>query len=201
MILGKLRNALLRGLVVVLPVTLTTWLLWWIGSSLETLLRWPLEILLPVGIYRPGMGIAASLVVLVTAGLLVNAFLVRRLFAAWERLMDRIPLVKSIYGAVRDFVQMLPADRRRELQRVVLVRVGDVSAIGFVTRDDASELGLGAGMAGSVAVYFPMSYQIGGYTLMVPRERLQPLDLPVETAMRVVLTGGMSGTSGSGSGA
>jgi uncharacterized membrane protein len=51
-----------------------------------------------------------------------------------------------------------------------------------------------------VAVYFPMSYQIGGYTLMVPRERLQPLDLPVETAMRVVLTGGMSGTSGSGSG-
>ncbi|MFZ8987026.1 MAG: DUF502 domain-containing protein [Steroidobacteraceae bacterium] len=201
MILGKLRNALLRGLVVVLPVTLTTWLLWWIGSSLETLLRWPLELLLPVGIYRPGMGIAASLVVLVTAGLLVNAFLVRRLFAAWERLMDRIPLVKSIYGAVRDFVQMLPADRRRELQRVVLVRVGDVSAIGFVTRDDASELGLGAGMAGSVAVYFPMSYQIGGYTLMVPRERLQPLDLPVETAMRVVLTGGMSGTSGSGSGA
>ncbi|MFZ8886005.1 MAG: DUF502 domain-containing protein [Steroidobacteraceae bacterium] len=199
MILGKLRNALLRGLVVVLPVTLTTWLLWWIGSSLETLLRWPLELLLPVGIYRPGMGIAASLVVLVTAGLLVNAFLVRRLFAAWERLMDRIPLVKSIYGAVRDFVQMLPADRRRELQRVVLVRVGDVSAIGFVTRDDASELGLGAGMAGSVAVYFPMSYQIGGYTLMVPRERLQPLDLPVETAMRVVLTGGMSGTSGSGS--
>ncbi|MFZ9060514.1 MAG: DUF502 domain-containing protein, partial [Steroidobacteraceae bacterium] len=126
MILGKLRNALLRGLVVVLPVTLTTWLLWWIGSSLETLLRWPLELLLPVGIYRPGMGIAASLVVLVTAGLLVNAFLVRRLFAAWERLMDRIPLVKSIYGAVRDFVQMLPADRRRELQRVVLVRVGDV---------------------------------------------------------------------------
>lgn len=201
MILGKLRNALLRGLVVVLPVTLTTWLLWWIGSSLETLLRWPLELLLPVGIYRPGMGIAASLVVLVTAGLLVNAFLVRRLFAAWERLMDRIPLVKSIYGAVRDFVQMLPADRRRELQRVVLVRVGDVSAIGFVTRDDASELGLGADMAGSVAVYFPMSYQIGGYTLMVPRERLQPLDLPVETAMRVVLTGGMSGTSGSGSGA
>ncbi|MFZ8983162.1 MAG: DUF502 domain-containing protein [Steroidobacteraceae bacterium] len=201
MILGKLRNALLRGLVVVLPVTLTTWLLWWIGSSLETLLRWPLELLLPVGIYRPGMGIAASLVVLVTAGLLVNAFLVRRLFAAWERLMDRIPLVKSIYGAVRDFVQMLPADRRRELQRVVLVRVGDVSAIGFVTRDDASELGLGAGMEGSVAVYFPMSYQIGGYTLMVPRERLQPLDLPVETAMRVVLTGGMSGTSGSGSGA
>ncbi|MGA0705793.1 MAG: DUF502 domain-containing protein [Steroidobacteraceae bacterium] len=200
MILGKLRNALLRGLVVVLPVTLTTWLLWWIGSSLETLLRWPLELLLPVGIYRPGMGIAASLVVLVTAGLLVNAFLVRRLFAAWERLMDRIPLVKSIYGAVRDFVQMLPADRRRELQRVVLVRVGDVSAIGFVTRDDASELGLGAGMEGSVAVYFPMSYQIGGYTLMVPRERLQPLDLPVETAMRVVLTGGMSGTSGSGSG-
>lgn len=198
MILGKLRNALVRGLVVLLPVTLTAWLLWWMGSSLETLLRRPLELLLPAGLYRPGMGIAAGLVVLVSAGLLVNAFLVRRLFNAWEALMDRIPLVKSIYGAVRDFVQMLPADRRRELQRVVLVRFGDVSAIGFVTRDDAADLGLGAGLAGSVAVYFPMSYQIGGYTLMVPREQLQPLDLPVETAMRIVLTGGMSGGSGPG---
>jgi uncharacterized membrane protein len=44
-----------------------------------------------------------------------------------------------------------------------------------------------------VAVYFPMSYQIGGYTLLLPREQLEPLDLPVEAAMRLVLTGGMSG--------
>ena len=97
-------------------------------------------------------------------------------------------------GAARDFVQMLPTGgERRELRRVVLARFGNATAIGFVTRDDAAELGLGPQADNRVAVYFPMSYQIGGYTLLLPRSDLEPLDLAVETAMRLVLTGGMSG--------
>ena len=191
---SKLWNALVRGLVVVLPMALTAWLLWWLGTSVESLLHRAIVLVIPEAHYRPGMGIVAAVVLLIAAGVLVNAFIVRRLFAAWERLMDRIPIVKSVYGAVRDFVQMLPAGgERRELRRVVLVRFGEAAAIGFVTRDDAGELGLAPGLEGSVAVYFPMSYQIGGYTLVLPRSRVEPLDLPVETAMRLVLTGGMSG--------
>jgi uncharacterized membrane protein len=108
--------------------------------------------------------------------------------------MDRIPIVKSVYGAVRDFVRLLPAGgERSELRRVVLGRFGDAVAIGFVTRDDGSELGLGPATEGTIAVYFPMSYQIGGYTLLLPRDHVEPLDIPIETAMRLVLTGGMSG--------
>lgn len=192
--LRNLWNALVRGLVVVLPIALTAWLLWWLGSTVESLLHRAIVLVIPEQHYRPGMGIVAAVLLLIAAGVLVNAFIVRRVLAAWERLMDRIPIVKSVYGAARDFVQMLPASgERRELRRVVLVRVGEAAAIGFVTRDDAGELGLGPGCAGAVAVYFPMSYQIGGYTLMVPRARVEPLDLPIETAMRLVLTGGMSG--------
>ncbi|NJD10976.1 MAG: DUF502 domain-containing protein, partial [Gemmatimonadetes bacterium] len=143
--------------------------------------------------YRPGMGSVAAVGLLIAAGVLVNAFLVRRLLAAWERLMDRIPVVKTVYGAVRDFVQLLPAGgERRELGRVVLVRLGEAALIGFVTRDAAAELGIGPAAAGCVTVYFPMSYQIGGHTLLVPRSRSEPLDMPIEAAMRLVLTGGMS---------
>jgi uncharacterized membrane protein len=190
----KVWNAMVRGLVVVLPMALTAWLLWWLGTSVESLLHQLIILFVPEEDYRPGMGIVAAVVLLIAAGTLVNAFIVRRLLAAWERLMDRIPIVKSVYGAVRDFVQMLPANgERRELRRVVLVRFGDAAAIGFVTRDDAGELGLGPAGDGAVAVYFPMSYQIGGYTLLVPRARVEPLDLPIESAMRMVLTGGMSG--------
>lgn len=190
----KLWNALVRGLVVVLPIALTAWLLWWLGTSVESLLHRAIVLLVPEELYRPGMGIVAAVALLIGAGVLVNAFIVRRVLGAWERLMDRIPIVKSVYGALRDFVQMLPSgDERRELRRVVLVRFGEAAAIGFVTRDDAGELGLGDSTAGTVAVYFPMSYQIGGYTLLVPRARVEPLDLPIETAMRLVLTGGMSG--------
>ncbi|MBS1200785.1 MAG: hypothetical protein H6R27_1463 [Proteobacteria bacterium] len=190
----KLWNALVRGLVVVLPIALTAWLLWWLGTTVESLLHQVIILFVPEEHYRPGMGIVAAVALLIAAGTLVNAFIVRRLFAAWERLMDRIPIVKSVYGAVRDFVQMLPASgERRELHRVVVVRFGGAAAIGFVTRDDAAELGIGPAGDGAVAVYFPMSYQIGGYTLLVPRARVEPLDLPIETAMRLVLTGGMSG--------
>jgi uncharacterized membrane protein len=192
----KLWNALVRGLVVVLPIALTTWLLWWLGTSVEALLHQAIILFAPEEQYRPGMGIAAAVLLLIAAGTLVNAFLVRRLLAAWERLMDRIPIVKTVYGAVRDFVQMLPAGgEQRELRRVVLVRFGDSAAIGFVTRDDAADLGIGPAGDGAVAVYFPMSYQIGGYTLLVPRARVEPLELPIEAAMRLVLTGGMSGAA------
>ena len=192
----KLWNAMVRGLVVVLPMALTAWLLWWLGTSVESLLHQAIILFVPEDEYRPGMGIVAAVLLLIAAGTLVNAFIVRRVLAAWERLMDRIPIVKSVYGAVRDFVQMLPASgERRELRRVVLVRFGDAAAIGFVTRDDAAELGLGPAGDGAVAVYFPMSYQIGGYTLLVPRARVEPLDLPIESAMRMVLTGGMSGAA------
>lgn len=192
--INKLWTALVRGLVVVLPIALTLWLLWWLGTTVESLLHRAIMLVVPDELYRPGMGIVAAVILLIAAGVAVNAFLVRRLLAAWERLMDHIPIVKSVYGAVRDFAAFLPAGgQKRELHRVVLAHIGEARAIGFVTRDDAGELGLGPGVAGMVAVYFPMSYQIGGYTLLLPRDRLEPLDLPVEAAMRLVLTGGMSG--------
>ena len=190
----KLWNALVRGLVVVLPMALTFWLLWWLGTSIEALLHRAIVLVVPEQHYRPGMGIMAAVALLIAAGVLVNAFIVRRLLNAWEGLMERIPIVKSVYGAVRDFVRMLPTGgERNELRRVVLARFADAAAIGFVTRDDAGELGLGPTAEGTVAVYFPMSYQIGGYTLLLPRARVEPIDIPIETAMRLVLTGGMSG--------
>jgi uncharacterized membrane protein len=189
-----LRSALVRGLVVVLPIGFTVWLLWWIGSSTEALLQRVILLVVPSEHYLPGMGIAAALVLLLAAGTLFNALLVQSALASWERFLDRIPVVKTIYGATRDFVKLIPSGgKRRDLRRVVLARFGDAQVIGFVTQDDASELSIVRAQDGLVAVYFPMSYQIGGYTALLPRSRLVPLDLPVEAAMRMVLTGGVSG--------
>jgi uncharacterized membrane protein len=192
--LRKLRSALLRGLVVVLPIGFTLWLLWWLGSSTEALLRRLILLVIPAEHYLPGMGIVAAVVLLLAAGTLFNALLVQSALASWERMIGRIPVVKTIYGASRDFMKLLPAGgARRDLSRVVLAQFGDAQVIGFVTRDDASELGIVKPDRDLMAVYFPMSYQIGGYTALLPRSRIVPLDLPVETAMRMVLTGGLSG--------
>jgi uncharacterized membrane protein len=192
--LRKLRSALLRGLVVVLPIGFTLWLLWWLGSSTEALLRNLILLVIPPEHYLPGMGLVVAFVVLLAAGSLFNALVVQSALASWERMIEHIPVVKTIYGASRDFMKLLPAGgKRRDLSRVVLARFGDAQIMGFVTRDDASELGIVAPGGDLLAVYFPMSYQIGGYTALLPRSRIVPLDLPVETAMRMVLTGGLSG--------
>lgn len=191
---NKLRGAILRGMVVVIPIGLTLWLLWWFGTSTEALLHRAITLVLPEELYWPGMGIAAAVVLLLVAGTLVNALIVRRLLQSWEAFLDRIPVVKTIYGASRDFMKLLPAGGgHSDLRRVVLARFGEARLVGFVTQDDAAELGLSPSIEGLVAVYFPMSYQIGGYTVMLPRAALEPLNVPVETAMRLVLTGGLSG--------
>jgi uncharacterized membrane protein len=192
----KIRSALVRGLVVVLPIGFTLWLLWWLGSSTEALLRSLILLVVPAEHYLPGMGIVAALALLLAAGTFFNALIVQSALAAWERFLDRIPVVKTIYGATRDFVKLLPTGgKRRDLRRVVLARFGEAQVIGFVTQDDASELGIVEAKDDLVAVYFPMSYQIGGYTALLPRSRVVPLDLPVEAAMRLVLTGGISGAA------
>ena len=153
-------------------------------------------LVVPAEHYVPGMGIAAALALLLVAGTLFNALLVQSAIASWERFLEHIPVVKTIYGATRDFVKLLPAGKkRRELRRVVLARFGEAQLIGFVTQDDASELGIVESKEDLLAVYFPMSYQIGGYTVILPRSRVVPLDLSVETAMRMVLTGGLSGAA------
>lgn len=189
----KLRSALVRGLVVVLPIGLTLWLLWWLGTSTEELLGQAITLVIPEEHYQPGMGIAAGVILLLFAGTIVNALIVRQLLARWEGFLERIPVVKTVYGATRDFLKLFPAGgKRRDLRRVVLARFGDAQLIGFVTQDDASDLGIVKAKDDLVAVYFPMSYQIGGYTMLLPRSDLKPLDLSVETAMRMVLTGGLS---------
>ena len=187
-----LRSVVTRGLVAVLPIGLTLYLLWWLAVSTERLLHGAITLVVPQSAYVPGMGIVAGFVIVVIVGLLVNAWVVRLVLRWQTRLFERIPVVKTIFTAIRDFVQLLPGDgRRSELKRVVVAEVGGGKLIGFVTRDDGAEFG--SVMEGLVPVYFPMSYQIGGYTLYLPRSALTPLDMSAETAMRLVLTGGLSG--------
>jgi len=108
-----------------------------------------------------------------------------------ETFVLRVPLLKTVYAALRDLTALMKVgESPGELQRVVMVQWGPGRAIGFVTQENANVPGLGTDES-LVAVYLPMSYQIGGYTLYLPRDRIQPTDLTVEAAMRIVLTGGL----------
>jgi len=190
-----LGRVLLKGLVAILPIGLTVYVVYWLGVTTESLLSGPLKWLLPPGVYRPGMGLVAGFLLLFVVGLLVNAYVVRRVFGFGESLLMRVPVVKTVYASIRDLTALVNTkDRKRELERVVMVKFGPGRVIGFVTQENATLPGFGGAAASNlVAVYLPMSYQIGGYTLYLPRDQIEATDLTVEAAMRIVITGGLQG--------
>jgi uncharacterized membrane protein len=187
-------NTMLKGLVAMLPIGLTLYLVYWLAVTAERLFSSILRPLLPEPAYWPGLGLLTGLVVLYLAGLAVNAYVVRRALRFGDHVFERIPVVKTVYVAIRDFMQFFPAaGKGSDLKRVVLVPFGPGKAIGFVTAESSAALGLAAGADDPVAVYLPMSYMVGGYTIFLPRVLLEPTALSVEAGMRIALMGGVQG--------
>lgn len=185
---------LLKGIAAVLPVGLTVYIVYWLGVSVERLFH---PIMISTGLseehYIPGMGVLTGFVVLFLIGLVVNAWIVRRLFQFGEDLLERIPLIKSVYSALRDFMEYFStSDQRSELQQVVLVKIGEVRLLGFLTAENLDDLPSSLSEDDNVAVYLPLSYQIGGYTIYIPRSKIEPVDMDFEYAMRHVLTAGLA---------
>jgi uncharacterized membrane protein len=154
------------------------------------------RVLLPDGAYPRGLGIALALGLIFGVGVLLEAVYFRRLMGWLEEVLNRIPLVKTVYGAVRDLMSLFSKAGTRKFSKVVMVKLPGIEArlVGFVTIEDFTGLAIVAG-PGEVAVYLPMSYTIGGYTVFLPRECLTPLDMSLEDAMRFVVTAGMSRSS------
>ena len=104
-----------------------------------------------------------------------------------------IPLVKGVYKALKDFFGLFSNDSSTDLLQVVSVQLpgSEMRLLGFITRSDFSDLPPGVGREGEVAVYLPMSYQVGGYTVLLPRSRLQEVAMSREEALRFLLTAGI----------
>ena len=192
--MNALAKLFLKGLAVVIPLALTLAILWWLARSSEQILGGVLAHFLPSGWYIPGMGLVAALAITVLIGLLSHVLVFQKLFSLGEEFLHRLPLVKTIYSAIKDFIDYLSPAGKQAMSKVVLVRIPgqDFEQIGFVTREDFDQLPLLPTVHDPVAVYLPMSYQIGGYTLILPRSALTPLNLSFEAAMKLVLTGAVT---------
>jgi len=193
--LRSIGRNILTGLITILPVVLTLYLFYWLVVSTESLLGAMLRTVLPAGLYQPGMGVVAGLVVAFSAGLLMHALVVRRLFALAERFFSRLPLIKTVYFAIRDLLDYFSPGRKKEFGQVVAVTFGatGMQLVGFVTQSDVAQFPADFTQQDSVLVYLPMSYQIGGYAVLVPRSAVRPLNMSVEDAMRFILTAGVTG--------
>ena len=191
---------ILTGLVAILPVALTIYLLYWFALSAETVLGDLIRLWLPESLYRPGMGLFAGLAAAFATGILMHAYVVQRLFASGEKLLYHTPVIKSIYPALRDFLNYFSPETKKEFDQVVSVTLGNtgMQVIGFVTQADPEKLPEDFREEDSVLVYLPLSYMIGGYAALIPRSAIRPVDMSMEEAMRFTLTAGVTGTSAHG---
>ena len=188
----RIWNTVLKGLVAILPIGLTLYIVYWLAFAAERLFSRLIKLVVPDQYYWPGLGLIAGLLFLYAVGLAVNAYVVRHVLRAGDDLLARIPVVKTIYVATRDFMRFLPTSGKgSDLRRVVLVPFGPGKVIGFVTSETGNLLGDAYALEDTVAVYLPMSYMVGGYTVFVPRQALEPTSLSVEAGMRLALMGGV----------
>lgn len=192
-LLKKFNKILIAGLVTIFPILATIYLFYWTVSNTENILGKLIKVIIPTSWYRPGMGLAAGVIILLLIGALMQAWLMRLLMTKVESVIYRVPLIKSIYGAIREFAAFLSRGEEKGPRQVVSVSFNnDFKIIGLVTKENLADFSREFG-SDTVAVYLPMSYQIGGYTIIVPRSSIEPLDMPLEKAMRFIMTAGVVG--------
>jgi len=190
----KIGRFFLQGLIAILPIILTIYILYRLSSSAEFALGKLLRLILPDWLYIPGMGVVAGFFVIVGFGLLLNLWLFRKIFRWGEVVLEKIPLVKSLYSSIKDLTGFFDTKKEKSFNKVVKVNLIDngVSMIGLVTREDFDRLPEGIGGQDTVAVYLPWSYQVGGFTILLPKSKIKPIDMSIEDAMRFCLTAGVS---------
>jgi uncharacterized membrane protein len=188
---GAINRKIFAGLLAVLPILATIYLVYWGVTAIEGGLAALLALFLPEGAYRPGLGLVVGVVLILLAGILVETFVVRKLLGWFEKGIYKIPVIKIIYGAIRDLLSFVSRGKESGGGQAVWVSlgVGEFLVLGFVTRENLNEFS--GDLRDRVAVYLPMSYQIGGYTVIVPRSQVTPAGVSFEKAMRFVMTAGV----------
>ncbi len=178
-----------RGLITLLPIAITIYIVYSAVVILENLLGSILRQILPE--YIPGLGFLLTLVLIFFWGLLLNNFLTARVLHSLESKLVQVPFIKAIYSPLRDLMNLFDRKDQKELKSVVLVKLSENGphAMGVVTRENFRDLPFSNSMNDKVAVYFPFSYGLGGYTFLIPRNMITEVDLPIEKAMSLAITG------------
>ena len=190
----RIRNIFLKGLLTIVPLAVTIYLLFWLGQGLESTLGTGLRYVLPIDWYLPGLGVAVGLVVVFLIGLLFQALVVRKVSSWAEGALKKVPPVGELYSSLREVAMYLSSGQKPQPDQVVMLTVGDsaMRLLGLVTRDDFSDAPGGMGDGNTVAVFLPWGYQLGGFTVYIPRSAIEPIDFSPQEAMRSVLTGGIT---------
>ncbi len=192
-IAGALLNYFFKGLIIVVPLGAAAYLLFWAVSAVDNALN--LSDILWVdkhgrSRYIPGLGILNVVVIIMIAGVLVTNVITDPIKVWLNRWINRLPFFNFLYSSIKDLTEAFVGDEKK-FTEAVIVQVNEfgLKKVGFLVQKDLSKLGL----PGEVAVYFPFSYSFAGQVVIVPADKVKPVDKNSADMMKFVISGGVSG--------
>ena len=189
----KILYYLIKGTLVTVPVAGAIFLIVWVVASVDNALNLTSHFLEDEHghpLYIPGIGILTVLLILIFVGVIFTTFVTEPIRAWLSRTIDKIPLFNTLYSSIKDFTEAFVGDAKKFNEPVlVLVNETGLKKIGFLTQRDLNKIGL----PHEVIVYYPYSYSVAGQVVVVKASHVQRLDMSATDAMKLVVSGGVSG--------
>src|SRR5215216_2166293 len=178
--MSRLLNHFFKGVVLLAPLAFTVYVCVRVFRTID---GW-------LGIPIPGVGFLATVVLITLFGFLASSFLTRRVLAAVEGVLQRLPFVRLLYSSTRDLLNAFVGEKRRFDKPVLVTPFGSGSAraLGFVTQETLASMG----MLAHVAVYLPQSYNFAGSLLIFPTSAVTVLDAESADVMAFIVSGGVT---------
>lgn len=189
--MAKIQNIFLKGLFTLLPLALTIYVIYSVIRLVENMVR----AFLPDAAYIPGIGLVLTFVLIFTFGWLLNKSITASLMEALEKKLTEVPFIKAIYSPLRDLMNLFSKTKQKDGQKVVLVDLfgQGYKSIGLVTRDQFKDLPSIQQYVDKtepmISVFVPLSYGLGGFTYLIPKSKVMEIDLSMEKAMSLAITG------------
>ncbi|MCA0906763.1 DUF502 domain-containing protein [Ruegeria marisrubri] len=197
--LSRLRASFLTGIVVIAPVWLTVWLIWsvvgWIDSAVLPLVPQQFQPEQYVGINLRGVGVVIFLIFTVLVGWIAKGILGRSLIHFAESVVDRMPVVRSVYSGIKQISETVFAQTERSFEKACLIQYPrrGIWAIGFVSTSAKGEVSERAETGGELlSVFVPTTPNpTSGFLLFFPAEDVILLDMSIEDAAKLVISAGL----------
>ncbi len=197
--LAGLRASFLTGIVVIAPVGLTLWLMWtvagWVDSIVLPLIPAHYQPEQYIGINLRGIGVIIFLIFTIVVGWIAKGLIGRSMIGFAELLVDRMPVVRSIYSGVKQIAETVFAQSERSFEKACLVQYPrkDIWAIGFISTEARGEINARAETGSDLlSVFVPTTPNpTSGFLLFFPREDVIELDMSIEDAAKLVISAGL----------
>lgn len=188
----RLLQYFLQGLLILAPVTITAYALYFVVSTIDGWL--PIFTTIDdkgaVHVQNYGLGFLVIIGVIITLGYFSSFFITGRIVSFMDKFMQKAPGIKHIYSTTRDFFEAFAGDKKKFTQNVLAnVDDNDVWRLGFITNENMGDFGL----ADYVAVYIPMAYSVAGNVYVIPKDRVKPIEhISSAQTMKFAVSGGVT---------